>query len=193
MVVDGYEICSYGYCWIDYQYMDEVQECEYMFEVICIFIEFIGQCLVGWYIGCIGLNIWCLVMEEGGFFYDFDIYDDDLFYWDLVSIVEKLYLVIFYILDINDMCFIQVQGFNNGEQFFQYLKDVFDVFYEEGVMVLKMFFIGLYCWLIGCLVWMVVLECFIQYVQSYDKVWFVCCEDIVCYWYCEYFFQEIEV
>ena len=36
-----------------------------------------------------------------------------------------------YTLD-NDMRFASNQGFNSGEQFFNYLKDSFDVLYEEG-------------------------------------------------------------
>ncbi len=54
-----------------------------------------------------------------------------------------------YTLDTNDMRFTQVQGFNNGEQFFQYLKDAFDVLYEEGATAPKMLSIGLHCRLIG--------------------------------------------
>ena len=45
--------------------------------------------------------------------------------------VEK-HLVIPYTLDTNDMRFAMPQGFNTGEQFYQYLKDSFDCLYEEG-------------------------------------------------------------
>jgi len=34
MVEAGHEICSHGYRWIDYQYMDEAQEREHMLEAI---------------------------------------------------------------------------------------------------------------------------------------------------------------
>ncbi|WP_163069553.1 polysaccharide deacetylase family protein, partial [Acinetobacter baumannii] len=39
MVADGHEICSHGYRWIDYQYMDEAQEREHMLEAIRILTE----------------------------------------------------------------------------------------------------------------------------------------------------------
>ena len=42
------------------------------------------------------------------------------------------HLVVPYTLDSNDMRFATPQGFNTGEQFFQYLKDSFDVLYAEG-------------------------------------------------------------
>ena len=131
MVADGHEICSHGYRWIDYQYMDEAQEREHMLEAIRILTELTGQRPVGWYTGRTGPNTRRLVMEEGGFLYDSDTYDDDLPYWDPASTAEKPHLVIPYTLDTNDMRFTQVQGFNNGEQFFQYLKDAFDVLYEK--------------------------------------------------------------
>lgn len=81
--------------------------------------------------------------------------------------------MVFYMLDINDMCFVMLQGFNSGEQFFIYLKDVFDVLFEEGEEVFKMFFVGFYNCIIGWFVCMVVLQCFIEYVKLYDKVWLV--------------------
>ena len=37
-----------------------------------------------------------------------------------------------YTLDNNDMRFATNQGFNSGDQFFNYLKDSFDALYEEG-------------------------------------------------------------
>ncbi len=96
MVADGHEICSHGYRWIDYQYMDEAQEREHMLEAIRILTELTGQRPVGWYTGRTGPNTRRLVMEEGGFLYDSDTYDDDLPYWDPASTAEKPHLVIPY-------------------------------------------------------------------------------------------------
>lgn len=101
-------------------------------------------------------------------------------------------MVIPYTLDTNDMRFTQVQGFNNGEQFFQYLKDAFDVLYEEGATAPKMLSIGLHCRLIGRPARMAALERFIQYAQSHDKVWFARREDIARHWHREHPFQETE-
>lgn len=192
MVADGHEICSHGYRWIDYQYMDEAQEREHMLEAIRILTELTGQRPVGCYTGRTGPNTRRLVMEEGGFLYDSDTYDDDLPYWDPASTAEKPHLVIPYTLDTNDMRFTQVQGFNNGEQFFQYLKDAFDVLYEEGATAPKMLSIGLHCRLIGRPARMAALERFIQYAQSHDKVWFARREDIARHWHREHPFQETE-
>ena len=72
MVEAGHEICSHGYRWIDYQYMDEAQEREHMLEAIRILTEITGERPLGWYTGRTGPNTRKLVMEEGGFLYDSD-------------------------------------------------------------------------------------------------------------------------
>ena len=69
-------------------------------------------------------------VEDGGFLYDSDAYDDDLPYWARASTAAAL--IVPYTLDTNDMRFATPQGFNTGDQFFAYLKDSFDVLYAEG-------------------------------------------------------------
>lgn len=105
----GYEIVCYGLKWIYYQNMDIEIEWVYMQEVVQIFCELIGSVLLGWYMGWDLFNMWQLVVEYGGFVYDFDYYGDDLLFWIEVEIsggVKVLYLVVFYMLDFNDMWFV---------------------------------------------------------------------------------------
>ncbi|HBO78540.1 MAG TPA: allantoinase, partial [Cupriavidus sp.] len=88
-----------------------------------------------WYTGRDSPNTRRLVVEHGGLLYDADYYGDDLPFWTDVEITggqKKPHLVVPYTLDTNDMRFATPQGFNTGEQFFQYLKDAFDVLYAEG-------------------------------------------------------------
>lgn len=92
--------------------MDEAQEREHMLEAIRILTELTGERPLGWYTGRTGPNTRRLVMEEGGFLYDCDTYDDDLPYWEPNNPTGKPHLVIPYTLDTNDMRFTQVQGFN---------------------------------------------------------------------------------
>ena len=119
-VAANHEICSHGYRWIDYQYTDEAEEREHLHKAINIIKELTGKRPTGWYTGRLGPNTRRLVAEEGGFLYDSDAYDDDLPYW--VKANNQPHLVIPYTLDVNDMRFATPQGFNSGEQFFQYLK-----------------------------------------------------------------------
>ncbi|AZD62281.1 Uricase (urate oxidase) [Pseudomonas chlororaphis subsp. aurantiaca] len=182
MVEAGHEICSHGYRWIDYQYMDEAQEREHMLEAIRILTEITGERPLGWYTGRTGPNTRRLVMEEGGFLYDCDTYDDDLPYWEPNNPTGKAHLVIPYTLDTNDMRFTQVQGFNKGDDFYQYLKDAFDVLYAEGAEAPKMLSIGLHCRLIGRPARLAALKRFIEYAKGHDQVWFTRRVDIARHW-----------
>ena len=191
MAAAGHEICSHGYRWIDYQYMDEAQEREHMREAIRILSELTGHRPLGWYTGRTGPNTRRLVREEGGFLYDSDTYDDDLPYWDPASTHAKPHLVIPYTLDTNDMRFTQAQGFNCGDDFFTYLKDAFDVLYAEGVAgAPKMLSIGMHCRLLGRPARLAALARFIEYVQRHENVWCARRVDIAQHWYATHPFTE---
>ncbi|MGF1749111.1 MULTISPECIES: allantoinase PuuE [Vibrio] len=177
----GHEICSHGYRWIDYQYMDESEERDHMMKAIEIIQRVIGERPLGWYTGRTGPNTRRLVAEEGGFAYDSDAYDDDLPYWHTEA--GRPQLVIPYTLDVNDMRFATAQGFNSGEQFFQYLKDTFDTLYAEGESAPKMMSVGLHCRLIGKPGRIASLKRFIEYVQQHDKVWLCRRIDIANHWH----------
>ena len=49
-----------------------------------------------------------------------------------MTVDGKRQLIVPYTLDANDMRFAIQAGFTAGDQFFAYLKDSFDVLYEEG-------------------------------------------------------------
>ncbi len=181
MVQAGHEICSHGYRWIDYQYTDVAEEREHLTRAIEIIQKITGERPLGWYTGRTGPNTRDLVMEEGGFMYDSDAYDDDLPYW--VDNQGKGHLVIPYTLDANDMRFATAQGFNSGEQFYQYLKDSFDTLYDEGEEAPKMLSIGLHCRLAGRPGRIAALARFIEYARSHDRVWFCRRIDIAKHWH----------
>lgn len=177
----GHEICSHGYRWIDYQYMDESQERDHMAKAISIIKEITGERPLGWYTGRTGPNTRRLVAEEGGFLYDSDAYDDDLPYWHTET--GRAQLVIPYTLDVNDMRFATTQGFNSGEQFYQYLKDTFDTLYEEGEHAPKMMSVGLHCRLIGRPGRIASLRRFLDYVKQHEDVWLCRRVDIAKHWH----------
>ncbi|WP_046223046.1 allantoinase PuuE [Vibrio sp. ECSMB14106] len=181
MVEAGHEICSHGYRWIDYQYIDESEERDHMTKAIEIIQQVTGQRPQGWYTGRTGPNTRRLVAEEGGFLYDSDAYDDDLPYWHTETGHPQL--VIPYTLDVNDMRFSTAQGFNSGEQFFQYLKDTFDTLYMEGETAPKMMSVGLHCRLIGRPGRIAALRRFLDYVKQHDSVWLCRRIDIANHWH----------
>jgi len=181
MVDAGHEICSHGYRWIDYQYTDESEEREHLVRAIEIIRKLTGERPLGWYTGRTGPNTRRLVMEEGGFLYDSDAYDDDLPYW--VDNNGTGHLVIPYTLDVNDMRFATAQGFNSGEQFYQYLKDSFDTLYAEGAEAPKMLSIGLHCRLAGRPGRIAALARFLDYARSHEQVWFCRRIEIARHWH----------
>lgn len=181
MHASGHEICSHGYRWIDYQHLSYAEEAEHLARARDILTAITGERPLGWYTGRSSPNTRDIVMAEGGFVYDSDAYDDDLPYW-LPRPDGKPHLVIPYTLDSNDMRFSTSQGFNCGEQFYHYLKDSFDVLYQEGESEPKMLSIGLHCRLAGRPGRLASLARFLDYVRSHPKVWCARRIDIARHW-----------
>ncbi len=176
----GHEICSHGYRWIDYRHVSESVEREHIQKTVEIITRLTGERPLGWYTGRTSENTRRLVVEEGGFLYDADSYDDDLPYWTRVG--DRSHLVVPYTLDNNDMRFATPQGFNSGEQFFAYLRDAFDTLYAEGATLPRMMSVGLHCRLVGRPGRIRALERFIDYVRGFDRVWICRRIDIAQHW-----------
>jgi len=125
------------------------------------------------------------VVEHGGFLYDSDYYGDDLPLWTDVATADgtsHTHLVVPYALDTNDMRFATTQGFNNGEQFFAYLRDAFDVLYAEGEDRPKMLSIGMHCRLMGRPGRFAALQRFLDHIEGRDRVWVCRRVDIARHW-----------
>lgn len=183
-IEDGHEIACHGLRWIHYQDMSEAREREHMQQAIELHTALTGQPPLGWYTGRDSPNTRRLVVEAGGFEYDSDYYGDDLPFWTTVDAGAgpQPHLVVPYALDTNDMRFAIAGGFNSGEQFFQYLKDAFDVLYAEGSETPKMLSIGLHCRLVGRPGRFRALQRFLDHIQSHDKVWITRRVDIARHW-----------
>ena len=95
---------------------------------------------------------------------------------------NKKQLMVPYTLDNNDMRFATNQGFNSGEQFYNYLKDSFDALYEEGKTSPKMMSVGLHCRLIGRPGRIQSLKKFINYIIKFKDIWICKREDIAKHW-----------
>ena len=182
MLKANWDIASHGYRWIDYKNISEEIEREHIEKAIGIHTRVTGSRPLGWYTGRTSSNTQRLVQEAGGFLYDADSYADDLPYWVKTPAGEP-HLVIPYTLDTNDMRFASPQGFNSGEQFFNYLRDAFDVLYAEGETSPKMLSIGLHCRLVGRPGRIASLEKFITHVNSHTDVWICRRIDIARHWY----------
>ena len=180
----NFEIVSHGYKWIDYQFINEEIEKEHILKSYEIIKSIFGEYPLGWYTGRTSPNTRRLVVENTNVIYDSDSYSDDLPYWEKIN--DKQHLIIPYTLDNNDMRFATNQGFNSGEQFFQYLKDSFDCLYKEGETNPKMMSIGLHCRLIGRPGRIQSLLKFLDYIQQFKDVWICKRNEIAQHWYQNY-------
>jgi putative urate catabolism protein len=181
MLEADWEIASHGYRWIDYQDIDEATEKEHLDKAIEIHTRTTGTRPLGWYLGRCSPNSHRLVAERGGFLYNADSYADDLPFWDKSH--GEPQLMIPYTLDANDMRFATAQGFNSGQQFFDYLKDSFDVLYAEGG---RMMSVGLHCRLAGRPGRAAALQRFLDYVAEKSSVWITRRIDIARHWRAEH-------
>jgi allantoinase len=180
-----HEIACHGLRWIHYQHMEQAEEREHMQRALEIITDLTGSRPLGWYTGRDSPNTRRLVVEQGDLLYDSDYYGDDLPLWKQVETSDgelKNHLVVPYTLDTNDMRFATAQGFNSGEQFYQYLCDSFDVLYAEGAKSPKMMSVGLHCRLVGRPGRFRALQRFLDHVQAHPQVWICRRVDIARHW-----------
>jgi putative urate catabolism protein len=175
-LASGHEVASHGFRWINYQHVPLEVEREHMQRAIEIHRKLTGERPLGWYTGRTSPNTRKLVVEDGGFVYDADDYNDDIPFYD--TRYGKPQLVVPYTLDANDMRFATAQGFNSGDQFFSYLKDSFDVLYAEGYCMMS---VGLHCRLAGRPGRIASLERFMKYIKP-KKAWIARRIDIARHW-----------
>ena len=177
----GWEIASHGLKWVEHKDMPEDEERAAIAEAIRLHTEVVGEPPRGWYTGRCSENTVRLVSETGQFAYVSDTYDDDLPYW--LEVGDRDQLIIPYTLEANDMRFATAPGYIEGEQFYQYLRDAFDVLYAEGSEgAPKMMSIGLHCRLIGRPGKIAGLKRFLEYARSHADVWFPRRVDIAEHW-----------
>ena len=179
---EGWEIASHGYKWIEYKDYSPENEMADIEKAVQIHTRVTGEKPAGWYTGRCSVNTVDLVAKAGGFAYCSDTYADDLPFWHESEGNDPL-LMIPYALDTNDMRFSMPGGFNCGDPFFTYLKDSFDVLYEEGKEgAPKMLNIGLHCRLVGRPGRLAALRRFMEYVLSHEGVWIARRIDIADHW-----------
>ena len=181
----GHEIACHGWRWIHYQHTPEELEREHMKIGMEIIERLTGARALGWYTGRDSPNTRRLVADYGGFLYDSDYYGDDLPFWTEVqkSNGDSVpHLVVPYTLDTNDMRFALPQGFSHGDEFFEYLRDAFDVMYAEGEERPAMMSIGMHCRLLGRPGRFKALQRFLDHIEKHDRVWVCRRVDIARHW-----------
>ena len=173
----GWEIASHGLRWLDYQDVPEDVERAHIAEAIRLHAAITAERPLGWYQGRTSPNTARLVAEEGGFLYDADSYADDLPYYDQQH--GRAQLIVPYTLDANDMKMVALNGFTEGEQFFRYLRDTFDMLHAEGG---RMMSVGLHGRIAGRPARALALARFLDHVMARPDVWVARRIDIARHW-----------
>lgn len=181
MQTSQWEIATHGLRWIDYRHFTKAEEEAHLIEAINLHEAATGQKPAGVYIGRTSEHSQDLCAAQQCIEYCADTYADELPYWR--NSAHGAQLMVPYTLDANDMRFATPQGFNSGDQFYQYLKDSFDLLHTEGLRgAPKMMSIGLHCRLAGRPGRAAALAKFLDYVKTKNRVWLTTRLDIARHW-----------
>jgi peptidoglycan/xylan/chitin deacetylase (PgdA/CDA1 family) len=183
IVKDGHEICSHGYRWIESFTLSRQVEREQIKKAVTTIERLTGQRPLGWYCREPSENTIELLVEEGGFLYDSDAYNDDLPYYARAG--SKSLLVIPYTPDVNDFHFLS-NRFSNSEQFFRYMIDSFDTLYNEGAQNPKLMNVGIHVRISGRPGRIAALDSFLNYLKKKPEVWIARRVDIAKWWLSNY-------
>jgi putative urate catabolism protein len=176
MACQGCEIVGHGWRWLDYRDIDEATEREHIRLSVELIRSLVGVRPVGWYVGTPSANTRRLVVEEGGFLYDSDAYNDELPYWTYEY--GRPHLIIPHSLDDNDTRLARGLGWGQAQDFFISLRDNFDALYGEGESAPKLMTVAVHCRLAGKPARAAAFARFIDHVLGHEKVW-ICRRDAI--------------
>jgi putative urate catabolism protein len=176
----GHDFCCHGWRWIEHYKLAREEERKHIRLAVESLTRTLGARPTGWY--CRygpSVNTRALLVEEGGFSYDSDSYNDELPFWVLQD--GKPHLVVPYSLVTNDSKFGRGM-FSTADDYFIFLRDQFDMLYAEGETQPKMMSCGLHLRLIGHPARAAGLARFLDYVQGHKNVWVARRSEIAEHW-----------
>jgi len=167
----GDEAAGHGFRWSNHYEMTRDEERKAIELAVESIEKTTGTRPVGWYCREMSVNTRDLVVEEGGFFYDSDTYNEDLPYWTKVG--GRAHLVVPYSLVVNDARYVVGTGYGSPEQFFETAKASVDRLRNDGDDVGRMMSIGIHPRVSGNPARADALARFIAYAQQFDDVVFM--------------------
>ncbi|MBA2529505.1 MAG: polysaccharide deacetylase family protein [Euzebyales bacterium] len=173
-------VVSHGWRWEETFRLSPEEEREHIHMALASFERTLGRRPRGWYCRYGPSAATRQLVVEEGFDYDCDAYNDDLPYF--VEVAGKRHLVVPYTPDNNDFRFWQSPGLSTASQFFEYLKDSFDVLYAEGERRPRMMSVGLHPRQIGRPGRISGLERFLAYARGFPDVSFLTRDEIADAW-----------
>ncbi|TGD95286.1 polysaccharide deacetylase family protein [Methylobacterium nonmethylotrophicum] len=181
-VADGHEVAAHGWRWERHAGMGEAEERAAIARAVAAIRDATGQAPVGWHTrSATSVNTRRLLLEQGGFLYDSNAYNDDLPY--LVPGRDgHPHVVLPYAFDTNDMRFQRGGGFVFGDDFARYCIDAFDRLYAEGGDAPRMLSVGLHLRIIGRPGRIGGLERFLAHAAAREGTWFARRDAIAGHW-----------
>jgi peptidoglycan/xylan/chitin deacetylase (PgdA/CDA1 family) len=179
----GHEACAHGYRWSEPWLFTEEEERREIVLAVDSIRRTCGERPVGWYWRYSrSLRSRELLVDEGGFLYDSDAYNDDLPYFDDVN--GKAHLVVPYTQVYNDIRFVVAGGGVSGPGIFaDFCKRALDELWREGAAGYpKMMTLGLHPRLIGQAGRASGLREFVEYALEKGDVWLARRVDIARWW-----------
>lgn len=180
-IADGHEVAAHGWRWERHVYMDEAEERRAIARTVAALSRAAGTPPRGWHTrSATSLKTRALLVEQGGFLYDSNAYNDDLPY--TVETAAGPHVVLPYAFDTNDMRFYNGGGFVFGEDFARYCMAAFDRLYAEGATIPRMLSVGLHTRIIGRPARIGGLEAFLDHALGHEGVWFATRAQIATAW-----------
>lgn len=177
----GHEISAHGYRWETHFGLSEAEERERIRKTVAAIKSATGRRPVGWHTRApVTANTRRLLVEDGGFLYDSDAYNDDLPYF--VEVGASRHLVVPYSFDTNDMQFQHTQRFATADSFAIYVTDAFDWLWREGPDRPRMMSLGLHLRMIGRPGRISSLERILEHMTSRGAVWIARRDEIARHW-----------
>ncbi|SDO33432.1 Peptidoglycan/xylan/chitin deacetylase, PgdA/CDA1 family [Paenibacillus sp. yr247] len=181
IVEAGHETMAHGWRWSELWLMSREEEKEEIRRAVADIEQMTGQRPVGWN-SRYGPSVHTreLLVEDGGFVYDSDAYNDDLPYF--VDVNGKQQLILPYTKTYNDTRFIIAQGFSQPDDFVNTCMAGLDLLYEEGETHPKMMSIGLHARIMGQPARAAALRDFMEHALNKPGVIFMRRIDIANWW-----------
>ncbi|MEM8956336.1 MAG: polysaccharide deacetylase family protein [Pseudomonadota bacterium] len=180
-VADGHEISAHGWRWERHVHMDEATERRAISRTVDAITQVTGTRPVGWHTrSATSPRTRDLLIEEGGFLYDSNAYNDDLPY--TVETARGPHVVLPYAFDTNDMRFLNGGGFILAEDFSRYVIAALDRLHAEGAAAPRMLSIGLHTRIIGRPARIGGLEAVLDHALALGDVWFATRAEIATVW-----------
>ena len=178
----GYEFGCHGDRWASPVGLSEHEEAATIARAVARIRKVAGVRPVGWHSRCPHTpNTRRLLVEEGGFIYDSEAYDDDLPY--ILEVSGRQHVVVPYSLDTNDMRFQRSDSsFARARDFSDYVIDAFDWLWEEGEATPKMMTIGLHTRIIGRPARIAGLDRVLAHIRAKGGAWIARRDEIARHW-----------